>query len=51
MKDGPRRTWPAAFDATPADADALRPGDFVTVTLRADAGDVAESVEVMTPEA
>ncbi|HEV8586997.1 MAG TPA: hypothetical protein VGT02_18705 [Methylomirabilota bacterium] len=43
------RAWPVAFETAPLDAGALRPGDYVTVTLRDDAGDVAESVEVVTP--
>ncbi len=33
----------------PLDAAALRPGEFVTVTLRDDASDVATVVEVIPP--
>lgn len=41
--------WPDTFEARPVDADALRPGQFVTVTTGD--GDVAEKVEIVEPDA
>jgi hypothetical protein len=41
--------WPNAFDERRAGVEALRPGEFVTVTTGD--GDVAEKVEVVEPDA
>jgi hypothetical protein len=41
--------WPHSFKEQPMTVDALKPGDFVTVTT-GERGDVALAVEVVRPE-
>ena len=41
--------WPVVFDEQPLAADAIRRGDFVTVTTRRAQGDTAVSLEVWRP--
>jgi hypothetical protein len=49
VDDVHKAAWPNDFEVTPLAVSALRPGDFVTVTLADAASNVAAAVDVFPP--